>query len=318
MLIFSLFLAFLSVVFVVLGIYTFVFSKRLSVVNRLEIYTADDNSYGEENISLKEFILNIISSVGNKVTKKNYIDEKRKKLNQAYIFMRPEEFIAISIITAILGFVVMFYLTKNWILSLIGILIGYKLPDMYLGAIKKKRMKKLNSQLPEALSILANGLRAGFSFTQAMSVSANELESPIKDEFQRVIRDNAIGKTLDEALLDFSNRTDDEDIDMLITALIIQRKVGGNLAEILDTIGATIRDRMRIRGEVKTLTAQGRMSAVIISLLPFGVALFIFIMNPSYIMELFTNTFGIIIAVGAVIMQLIGMFIIMKMANIEI
>ena len=179
-----------------------------------------------------------------------------------------------------------FYLTKLWYIALIGIIIGFKIPDIYVGIERKKRMKRLNSQLPEALSILSNGLRAGSSFTQAMSIAANELNTPIKDEFLRVIRDNAIGKTLDEALIAFSERTDDEDIDMLITGLIIQRKVGGNLAEILDTISETIRDRMRIRGEVKTLTAQGRLSAIIISVLPFVVAAFMFVINSDYIMEL--------------------------------
>lgn len=318
MLIFSLILAFLTVVSIVMGLYVVLFSKRISVVNRLETYTGETDALEQEKISTKEYVLNLVGGIGKKVTRNNYMVDKRKKLNQAYIYMRVEEFLALSVLSAFIGFILIYLLTKIWFVALIGIPIGFKIPDIFLGIAKNKRMKKLSAQLPEALSILSNGLRAGFSFTAAMSVAANELDSPIKDEFQRVVRDNAIGMTLEDALMEFSERTDDEDIDMLITALIIQRKVGGNLAEILDTIAATIRDRMRIRGEVRTLTAQGRLSAIIISLLPFGVALFIFISNPDYIMELFKSTFGIIMVIGAVVMQLLGMFLIMKMANIEI
>ena len=318
MLYFSLFLVFLTVVFTVVGIYNFVFSKRIEVVNRLDIYTRDADSYTDNDISFKEYILKMIGSVTNVLSKKSFMEDKKKKLNQAYVFMRVEEFLAISVLVAVTFALLLYLASKSWIVALIGLIIGIRIPDIFVNSIKKKRMKKLNHQLPDALSIISNGLRAGFSFTQAMSVAASELESPIKDEFLRVIRDNSIGKTLEEALISFSERTDDEDIDMFITALIIQRKVGGNLTEVLDTIAATIRDRMRIRGEVKTLTAQGRLSAMIISFLPFGVALFIFISNPSYIMELFNSTIGIIMVAGAVIMQIVGMLIIMKMANIEI
>ena len=311
-------LGFLTTVYLVLGLYRVLFSKRLSVANRLQVYTDSAEPYQQKDASFKEYILSIIGFLGRKTSRKNYMDHKKKSLNQAYIYMRVEEFIGISLISAFIGFILIYSVTKSWPLGIIGILIGFKIPDVVVNITKNNRIKQLNSQLPDALSTLSNGLRAGFSFTQSMTVAANELDSPIKDEFARIVRDNSIGKTLDEALIDFSERTDDEDVDMLVTALIIQRKVGGNLAEILDTIGDTIRDRMRIRGEVKTLTAQGRMSAIIISLLPFGVALFIFIVNPAYIMELFQSTFGIIMVVAALVMQVLGMYVIMKMANIEI
>ncbi|TJX14167.1 type II secretion system F family protein [Tissierella creatinini] len=312
-------LAFISTIFIILGVYNLVFSKRSQIINRLDLYTKEEDYYKQfEEISLKEFLLNGIGTISRILSRKSYMDEKKKKLNQAYVFMRVEEFIGTSILIAI-GLGVLLYLgTSNILLGLIGVIIGFKLPDIYISSLKKNRMKRLNSQLPEALSIISNGLRAGFSFTQAMSVAANELESPIRDEFMKVVRDNSIGKTMDEALTDFSERTDDEDIDMFVTALIIQRKVGGNLTEVLDTIADTIRDRMRIRGEIKTLTAQGRFSALVISILPFFVAFMLFLMNKDYIMELFNNTIGIFMVIAAVIMQLVGIYIISKMANVEV
>lgn len=310
--------AFLTILFIFLGIYSVVFSKRLSIAERLDIYTKDSDMVIEEPLSLKEFFLGIIRSVSNGLSRKTYLEEVRKKLLQAYVFMRPEEFVGMSILVGLVIGLLLYALSGMWLVGVIGLIIGFKLPDIIVGSIKKKRMKQLNAQLPDALTIVSNGLRAGFSFTQAMNVAATEMDSPIRDEFLKIIRDNSIGKTLDDALMDFSERTDDDDIDMFVTALIIQRKVGGNLAEILDTIAATIRDRARIRGEVKTLTAQGKISAIVITMLPIGIAVFLLFVNPEYIMELFTNRVGIFMVAGAVLMQIVGGFLMLKIADIEI
>lgn len=313
-----LFSAFLSILFIILGLYVIFFSKRLSVAERLDLYTKDTDVIIEEPLSLKEFLLSIIRSVSNGLSRKTYLDKVRKKLLQAYVFIRPEEFIGMSILVGAGIGLLLFAASGMWFLGVIGLLIGYKLPDLIVGSIKKKRMKQLNSQLPDALTIVSNGLRAGFSFPQAMNVAATEMDSPIRDEFLKIIRDNSIGKNMDDALMDFSERTDDDDIDMFVTALIIQRKVGGNLAEILDTISATIRDRARIRGEVKTLTSQSKLSAIIITLLPIGIAVFLLLVNPEYLMELFTNRIGIFMVVGALLMQVLGGFLMIRIANIEI
>lgn len=311
-------LVFTTMVFSITGVYSVFFSQRANVVQRLKVYTNDEAAYGKDDISLKEAALNLIGFLGSKFQGNNYMDKKKRKLNQAYIRLRVEEFVGISLILALLAFVLLYLLTKLVPLALLGLIFGFVLPDLLVNSIKSKRGEKLNSQLPEALDILSNGLRAGLSFTQAMSVASQELESPIKDEFSKVVRDNSLGMSLEKALQDFSDRTDDEDIDMLIMALIIQRKVGGNLTEILDTIAATIRDRVRIRGEVKTLTAQGKMSAIIISLLPVGVALMIFIVNPSYMMELFQNKIGLILVGLALVMEVVGMYVLFKMTDIEV
>lgn len=312
-------LAFFTIVTIIMGIYNIVFSKRIAVTDRLDYYTREDDYYNQDNnVSLKEFILGIIVALNRLLSRKSYLDEKKRKLNQAYVFLRPEEFVGISLLVAI-GFALLVFLgTRNIFIGLLGLIIGYKLPDLYISSLRKTRMKKLSDQLPEALGIIANGLRAGFSFNQALSVAAKEIDSPLKDEFSRIVRDNSIGKPMDEVLMDFSTRVDDEDVEMFVTALLIQRSVGGNLTEVLDTLAETIRDRMRIRGEINTLTAQGRLSAIIISLLPFFVAAIIFFMSRDYIMELFTNPVGIFMIGAALVLQVIGIFIITKMVNIEI
>lgn len=312
-------LAFTTMVLFVYGIYNIIFSTRLGVINRLEIYTTENDNYEiKPDYNIRERFLHLFGILGNLFSRESYMMDRQRKLSQAYIFMRVEEFIGLSLLSGLIFGIILFILSKNFWISIIGAIIGLKLPDIFVNIQRDKRMKRLNNQLPEALTIISNGLRVGYSFTQAMSVASTELDSPIKEEFTRVLRDNSIGNTLEEALLSLSDRTKDEDLDMFITALIIQRRVGGNLAEILDSIVNTIRDRVKIRGEIKTLTAQGKMSALIISILPFAVGFMIFIMNPDYILELFKSTFGIIMMISAVVMQIAGIYIIMKMANIEI
>jgi len=247
-----------------------------------------------------------------------YYGKKKKKLLQAYVLMKPQEFFMISVIAALLGFLVMLLLTGLLPMAVVGAVIGFLAPDFYVNRIIRKRSQKLNGQLPEALNIISNGLRAGLSFSQAVSIAGKDLESPIGDEFTKIIRDNTLGKSMENSLEDFSERTNDEDVDMFVTAMIIQRQVGGNLSEVLDTISNTIRERVRIRGEVRTLTAQSRLSAMIISFLPIGIALVLSIMNPSYIGQLFDNIIGLMMVGAAVVMMLIGVFILSKLVKLEV
>jgi len=247
-----------------------------------------------------------------------YLEKKRKKLTQAYILMKPEEFMLLSLIFAVIGFGLLNVLTNLVLIGIIGGVVGFMLPDAYIGSIKKKRGLKLNNQLPEGLNIIANGLRAGLSFSQAVSIAGKDLESPISDEFTKVIRDNTLGKTMEDSLMDFSKRTDDEDVDMFVTAMIIQRQVGGNLSEVLDTISNTIRERVRLKGQVSTLTAQSKLSAIVICLLPIGLALIMSLINPGYISKLFTDPLGLVMLGGAIFLMLIGIFILTRLVKIDV
>jgi Flp pilus assembly protein TadB len=200
------------------------------------------------------------------------LSKTKKKLISASVLMKPEEFLGLCIISAVGLSVLIIMTTKLMFITILSLPIGFLLPEIALEMKKRKRMYLLNSQLPEALNIISNGLRAGFSFTQAMSVAVKDMQPPISDELSRVLRENTLGKSMDESLSNLAERNEDDDLSMVVTALLIQRQVGGNLSEILDTISTTIRERVRIKGEIKTLTAQGRLSAVIISLLPIVIA----------------------------------------------
>lgn len=312
------FFLFMTLVFILL--YIALFSNRSKTKDRMNQiretgdFIASDADSNEDKQAEKERSRKIkkLSFVG------AYFDKKKKTLTQAYILMKPEEFLLLSIVFAVLGFLTIYILTKLVPMGFLGGVIGFIIPDTYIGSIKKKRGIKLNDQLPEALNIISNGLRAGLSFSQAVSIAGKDLDSPISDEFTKIIRDNTLGKSMDDSLMDFTKRTDDEDVDMFVTAMIIQRQVGGNLAEILDTISSTIRERVRIKGEVRTLTSQSKLSAIIISFLPVAISLVLAIINPSYIGQLFTNTLGLIMVGIAVGMMMIGIFIMMKLVKLDV
>ena len=314
--------AFLTAVLFSIGIYSLFFSARIGTLSRLERYTVEENVYIEtpkvENNNHKKDLFRLLGVLGGVLPQSSYLKKRKKKLTQAAVLMKPEEFFGVSLISAVILPVIFYFISKSIIIALIFIPIGFIIPELILGRKKSKRMAKISSQLPEALNIISNGLRAGFSFTQAIGVVTSEISGPIGEEFNKVLRDNTLGKPLEEALTNMSERTDDEDLDMVITALIIQRHVGGNLAEILDTISHTIRERVKIKRDIKTLTAQGRISGVIVSILPFALGILLWIISPGYLTVLFTTLVGKIMLIIGIILQLIGIFILIKLVDIKV
>jgi tight adherence protein B len=166
--------------------------------------------------------------------------------------------------------------------------------------------------------MVANALRAGFSFLQAMEMISKEMEPPISEEFMHVMRDINLGATVERALDDMDKRVGSPDFSLVVTAVLIQQQVGGDLAQILDTISETIQDRIRMRREVKTLTTQGRMSGWILILTPIALALFMTSSDPNYLDPLFKNPIGQMILVATIVMEIIGAIVIKRIVDIEV
>ena len=192
------------------------------------------------------------------------------------------------------------------------------IPFVVLQICRKRRVKAFAQQLGDALTLAANSLRTGYSFIQAFDMVAREMLPPISVEFARTVKETNLGIPMEDALVSMAKRVNSKDFDLVITSVLIQRQVGGNLAEILDNIARTIRERVRIRNEIKTLTAQGRISGLIIGLLPFGLALAIYVINPEYISLLFVHPVGRMILTGALAGQLIGILLIRRIVAIEV
>ncbi|MEW6727236.1 MAG: type II secretion system F family protein [Bacillota bacterium] len=191
-------------------------------------------------------------------------------------------------------------------------------PVFYLRMAKARRLAAFNSQLCDALAMIANTLRAGFSFLQALEMVRKELPDPISKEFGRALQDLNLGVSVEDALQSMVERVKSDDLDLMVTAVIIQRQIGGNLAEILDKIAETIRERVRIKGEIKILTAQGRISGLVVGLLPIGLLMVLLLINPGYMQDLFNNPMGIKLLAFAAVSEAIGLAAVKRIMNIEV
>lgn len=294
----------------------FFFSRRI-VKNRLTGAGAGEQEESPDR-SVKDETYRVLGRIGKVISGRSYLARLQVKLNKARILIRAEELVGLSVVCGLAALLLGWVLVNSFPAGLACGVAGYVLPVMVVEQRRRNRLYLLNQQLPDALDIIANGLRAGFSFTQAINVLVQEMDPPIADEFARMLRKNQMGKPMADVLQELARNSDSDDFEMMVTALLIQRQVGGNLAEILDNVAHTIRERVRIKGEIKTLTAQGRFTAVVISLLPPGVMLMIFAMNPGYMKLLFTEPLGLIMFGTAVFLQLLGIMVLRRIINIEL
>jgi tight adherence protein B len=214
---------------------------------------------------------------------------------------------------------------NNPFLLLIGGLIGFAIPRFWLGRRRSGRLNQFNKQLPDTITLIANGLRAGSSFLQAIELVVREARPPVSTEFARVIREVNLGLAFDEALENMVRRVRSDDLELMATAISIQHNVGGNLAEILDSIAYTIRERVRIKGEIRTLTAQQRLSGYVVGFLPIGLAGFLFIAAPGFMAPMFDDSVsilglpaGVIILIFGGFMMFMGFMFIRKIVDIEV
>jgi tight adherence protein B len=249
-----------------------------------------------------------------------FFDGISRNLARADLKFRPAEYIALIFISAI-GTAAIGVILSRSILGVVFGIGGIFLPGMYVRHLQGARLKKFDNQLGDMLNLMVNGLRAGFSTLQAMEAVSRELPAPISTEFHRVVQEIQLGLSMEEALEHVLRRINSDDLDMVVTAVNVQREVGGNLAEILDTISYTIRERVRIRGEIAALTAQGRATAWVISLLPVILMGILFLVNRPYLMQFFnpeTRGCGIPLLAVAAIMVISGFFITQKIVDIDI
>ncbi len=245
-----------------------------------------------------------------------------RDLARADLKLRPAEYIAVIVIS-IFGFGVVGFIISSgsMIFAFVGMLSGAFVPRMYVKTQEKGRLKRFNNQLSDMLNLTVNGLRAGFSTLQALEAVSRELPPPINEEFHRVVQEMQLGIPMEEALDHLLRRINSDDLDLVITAINVQREVGGNLAEILDSISFTIRERVRIKGEIAALTAQGRATAWVISAMPVILMGLLFLINREYIMQFFnpeTRSCGIPLIVLAGIMVVTGFIATQKIVDIDI
>ncbi len=308
----------LVAILLIVGIVVTMTSEQSLVEERLVNYVGEDyldEASGDSSTALSDWV-NV------RVEKTQWGGGVASNLAQADLKLKPGEYFALIVIATIgVGFIAWFFGGQNIVSGMIGVIIGFFLPRIYVNRQKNKRLETFNDQLPDMLSLTVNGLRAGFSTAQAMEAVSKEMPAPLSSEFRRVVQEMQLGISMENALDNLLRRIPSEDLDLIITAINVQREVGGNLAEILDTIAHTIRERIRIKGEIRVLTAQVMYSGRFLALLPIILTTIIWFGNQEYVSSVFqpeTMLCGIAIFGVAAILVGLGYFIMTRIAKIEV
>lgn len=247
--------------------------------------------------------------------KKNWFELKAQ---QANLPVTGQEYMMLVGGSAVLFFVLLAIATLQLSEPLLFAVGWVVFASLYVQFKAKRRMKQFTNQLGDAIAMMSNAIKSGFTFQQAMDIVAKEIKGPISEEFVRALNEIQLGVTLEEALEGICRRVKDDDFEMVAMSVVIQRQVGGNLSQILDTVGETIRDRIKLRGEIKSLTAEGVISGWTIALLPVIVGLFCNAMNPDYFKGMLDTDFGKYLGIACLVSEIIGGLVIRWIINVKI
>ena len=291
-----------------------------SVEERMARYAggkADVKTSGGRRESRQRNLVDPFATLSSDVQDKRFASRVQRDLARADLRLRVAEYYYLRVGLA-LGLCAILFLLRDPLSALVGAVLGYFVPRIWVGRRIGGRLNAFNKQLPDTIVLLSNSLRAGSSFLQSIELVSRETPAPMGSEMGRVVREVNLGLGMEEALANMVRRIKSDDLDLMVTAIGVQQQVGGNLAEILDTIAFTIRERVRIKGEIRTLTAQGRYSGYLVAFLPIGIMITLNFINPEFMQPLFTELIGqALLALGAIMMA-VGFFAIRKITDIKV
>lgn len=313
----------------ILVFFTFVFfleyaRRNQKVLSQRMRYYADaaplptDPVIHKSDEKFVDSFMKMVRSIATKLQNIRRAENLDFKMQQAGLPLLGSEFIVIAIFGAVVAGVITMMLTMNFGSAVLVGLFALIGEWVYVGIRINRRRELFTNQLGDCLTMVANAMRAGFSFLQAMELVSKEMEPPISEEFARVMREMNVGARMEKALEDMDRRMGSPDFSLMVTAVLIQRQVGGSLAQILDTISETINERIRMRREVFALTAQGRASGWILALLPIGLAIVLSFINPAYLAPLLQEPMGRMAIGAALVMEVIGFVVIQKIVQIDV
>lgn len=314
----------LVVVLMIIGIVITATSEQALVEERLGQYLDEEvevseDTFGERGSPVSDWL-------NRRLERSEFGGGLSRELARADLKLKPAEYVLTMLFSGIAMAPIFWYLgdrgtTRFPIFAIIGFFVGLFIPRIYVRRQQGRRLNRFNDQLADMLNLMVNGLRAGYSTMQAMEAVSREMPAPICEEFRRVVQEMQLGIPMDVALENLLRRIPSDDLDLVVTAINVQREVGGNLAEILDTISYTIRERVRIKGEIRVLTSQVMYSGRFLALMPIIISAVLWVLNRDYMMEFFNpdNPLPGLIAlsVGG-IMIMTGYFVMTRIANIEV
>lgn len=295
------------------------------IVNRMKFFSQDSVEQRQRLLRAQQQgstpLERLRASFRHLAEKLQRLERTRKmdlKMQQAGLPLLGTEFELMQLGFGILLGIIVFVVTFDFTMAMLGFIVGVLAGSIFLRMRIQRRQKLFTNQLGDMLTMVANALRSGFSFLQAFELIAREMPAPIGTEVRQVVNEINLGGTLENALNNMQKRVESPDFELVITSVLIQRQVGGNLAQILDTISETIEDRVRMRREVLSLTAQGRLSGWILAAMPVVTVGAISIISPGYMRPLFETSMGKYILIGCVFWELIGFIIIRRIVDIKI
>jgi len=289
-----------------------VLRDRLSPVQKLSEQAAPEVAF------LRDEVLSRIPAFDNYLRRSERVSELQKTLEQGNIDVRAGNFIMLCIISALVLDLIGFIVGGNLIFGWVGALIGFFIPYAYASHRRTKRFQKFEEKFPEAIDTLARAVRAGHAFTTAIEMIANEVSEPVAGEFRQLFEEQKFGLPVRDALLNLTDRIPLVDVKFFVTAVMLQRETGGNLAEILDNLSYVIRERFKILRQVRVHTAQGRLTMVLLMALPPTIVVVMQILNPGFIQPLFSEFLGHVLIVAGISLQTIGYFVIRKIIRIQV
>jgi tight adherence protein B len=290
---------------------------RTKILKRLRksIYTEDEQA-GTDII--RKRVLSEIPFLNNLLLKIPGMLKLDDLISQANAKYPIGFFILFALFLALLGFLIGALVIKNQLASLVLLVMGGLFPFLYLTILKRRRIEKFKRQLPEALDLMARALKAGHAFTNGMKLAADQFDDPLGLEFSEALDEINFGISVPNALRNMAKRIDCSEIRYFVVGVILQRETGGNLAELMGILSYLIRGKFKFQGKVRTLSAEGRLSAIILISLPFFIAGWLQFSNPKYLATLFMDPIGRGMILGAVLMMIIGIFVMKKMVTIEV
>ena len=298
----------------------------LKIFNKEKII--DKLKYYDEDYAIKEKIENkkknktsLLKILSNLIPNIKFSEKHDKKLEieliKSDIPITVEELLVAKMLTSTAFAFLAYTLTKDIFIVFFIFIMIWNIPKVIILRRKKERVKTFNEQLNEGTMIISNSLKAGYSFLQAIAVVSEETKDPFAKEFNKLLKEMSLGISEETALKNMLNRIESEDLRLIVNAILIQKDIGGNLSEILDNISTTIRERQKIQSELKTLTAQGRLSGIIVMLIPFVLGITIYLFNKEYMMLLFNTPLGLGMIITAFVNQILGLIMIKKIIKID-
>jgi tight adherence protein B len=252
------------------------------------------------------------------VSGRTFSAQMQADLTRANLRVTVGEFLILQGSSALTIGALAYFMSREAIVAAVFVFVGWFVPKVWLGRRQAARLKAFNDQLADTIALMSNSLRSGLSLVQSMEMISREAEPPVSEEFQRVVREIGLGIGPQQALLHLVHRVASEDLDLLVTAILVQFEIGGNLSRILDSIAGTIRERVKLHGEIRTMSAQGRMSGYILSGMPLAIGGILMLIAPSYIGKLFSPGPWLVLPGIAAVGIGVGMLVMRKLVAIQV